>query len=1050
MRWGRRTGAEQVPWWFVEAYYRAQASAHDVPAGAEEAHAHFLAVGRAAGLAPNPVHDVVGSIAPVDDDELGLLPVRPLVDVEGWLATHPSLKHRELVRSVLEAARADPGLAVFRSPRGTRTSWQALLDRAASLADDAQVVRAAGAFDAELYNASTGVRFASFDAALWHYLEVGAAEGLSPHAAFHPVLGGSPPDPRALVRALSRAGAGGPGPDLLVPLGPDGTVDGPAVTRQRVLDAVRAVATAAPERRSAAALLAHAPAPQDGPRPALLVLVTADDLSRRSTQGVRTLQRQDHTAWRLVVLLDRHTTPWRRGLARELGSVDGRVEVVATDHAVAWPHAVVAQHPDHAVLVWDGSTRYRPDALARLLDHLPADGAARGWVAGDVRTLTGLTLAAPAGSSRALAGAPPVLSASVLAPGLAARAPQARLDCAAWTLLLQAAGRDVLEVAPLLAGRGTRTSNPPDADADAVRLAATAAAAEEAADTRSSTTADVSLLVTASITNPAVTAEVVRAAVADGQVDEVVLATDDPLPAVEALVALLADLRRVLVVATNGAGYGARLTDALAASTGDVVVLAPDALPATSTWPRRCLAALEKGVDVAVPVALTRTGTIRTAGLVFDEATGAAHPLLEGHPGDDAHLVDGVAVHGAASAGIAARRDSMRPTSLSMRPDAVAAALAGAHVVAVSETVVDDEPADVAYRVPPGRRTHDPIDVVLARAGWARAGTTSRAGPGWRPLLTRRAVLTDRPTRWRWALKNPAPGAPFGDRWGDTFFLDSLAGALRRLGQDVVIDRAEAHRRPGSDQLDDVTLTLRGLAPYVPTPGATHVLWVISHPDEIPDAELRAVDLAYGASRPWAEEATRRSGRPVRPLLQATDTTRFHPDVEPALDVGADRVLFVGNHRDGGRPVVQDLVTIGAALHIHGANWERNPAARYVASTFVPNELLPRYYRAARLVANDHWPDMAARGFVSNRAFDAAATGALVVSDPVAGGFPDLHGLVRAYTSREELADLVSGPGWMGRDERDEAARRVVDEHSFDARAATLLDDVAAHRLRSR
>jgi spore maturation protein CgeB len=106
-------------------------------------------------------------------------------------------------------------------------------------------------------------------------------------------------------------------------------------------------------------------------------------------------------------------------------------------------------------------------------------------------------------------------------------------------------------------------------------------------------------------------------------------------------------------------------------------------------------------------------------------------------------------------------------------------------------------------------------------------------------------------------------------------------------------------------------------------------------------------------------------------------------------------------------------------------------------------------YRAAGVVLNDHWPDMAREGFLSNRLFDAVAAGARVVSDDAEGLTEVFGAAVRVVSGPDQLAGVLAGP----RDEivgddgaRRAAADRVHAEHSFDARARALLASVLAAR----
>jgi spore maturation protein CgeB len=101
-------------------------------------------------------------------------------------------------------------------------------------------------------------------------------------------------------------------------------------------------------------------------------------------------------------------------------------------------------------------------------------------------------------------------------------------------------------------------------------------------------------------------------------------------------------------------------------------------------------------------------------------------------------------------------------------------------------------------------------------------------------------------------------------------------------------------------------------------------------------------------------------------------------------------------------------------------------------------------------VLNDHWPDMAAGGFVSNRVFDVLAAGGVVVTDPVVGlgDVIDVPTLAVASTP-EELATLLDPHRtWPTAVERAAIAARVAAEHSFAVRAEQLLAVALDQRAR--
>ncbi|WP_205474246.1 glycosyltransferase [Nocardioides sp. SYSU D00038] len=368
----------------------------------------------------------------------------------------------------------------------------------------------------------------------------------------------------------------------------------------------------------------------------------------------------------------------------------------------------------------------------------------------------------------------------------------------------------------------------------------------------------------------------------------------------------------------------------------------------------------------------------------------------------------------------------------------------------------------------PGRSTHIATNRVTFMQRWAgrlpaaEPERWTRAGfdiahvhgdqasvPAPRLLLTRRPLdpgPDGRPTL-RWGLRSPAPGGEVGDLWGDTHFLASLGAGLTALGQQVVTFRHDAHSDPVT-AYDDVVLGIRGLDVIAPVPGKTNVLWVISHPDEVATWELMGFDLVYAASEAWARAMTARSGRRVDVLLQATDLAR-RADLSTPVGDGSHPVFVGGAPRQRVRPIVADALAAGVPLVVHGPHWQGKVPDAVRGREYVPNHLLMQTYRDHGLVLADHWADMTAAGFLANRLFDAVASGARVVSDAVPG-LEIFEGAVQPYHSVEELALLCSPEGrdrFPDDEQMGEIADRVARDHSFDARAATLLDDVL--RVRS-
>ena len=516
---------------------------------------------------------------------------------------------------------------------------------------------------------------------------------------------------------------------------------------------------------------------------------------------------------------------------------------------------------------------------------------------------------------------------------------------------------------------------------------------------------------------------------------------------------------------------------ALAASTGEIVVLLEPDTEVHPGWLAPLLEAVSRpDVLAAQPLLLTADDTIRSAGLVSAGTHVVPVHLLASHPVDDLPGGDVLVPDAVSSACLVVRADvlvgvrgldeafgDLADVDLSLRlAEAHPGTFATATASRVSRRARTPLPAPAeddqllllerwGGRLPAARTEHweragFQVDGVRPGAGLPVSGRRTTSVPVLTrpPRVVRGGPAAGMPSL-RWAVKIAAQGGPRGDEWGDTYFADDLVRGLRHWGQEAFVDRRGAHERPGVDHLDDVTLTLRGRWPAVAQPGATNVLWVISHPDEVPLDELaQGFDLVYSAGRGWAEQVSTAS-QEVRTLLQATDPARFTPDGDTMDGLGT---LFVGRTRKVMRPVVGDAVAVGADLTVFGDGWEEFIDPAHVGSDHLANELVPSAYRGARIVLNDHWTDMARLGFYSNRLFDAVASGARVVSDPVDGLQDVLGPSVQTYRTQDELRSLLAPDSSAWPDDAVIAANaaRVAAEHSFAARAKVLLDDVLATR----
>jgi O-antigen biosynthesis protein len=305
------------------------------------------------------------------------------------------------------------------------------------------------------------------------------------------------------------------------------------------------------------------------------------------------------------------------------------------------------------------------------------------------------------------------------------------------------------------------------------------------------------------------------------------------------------------------------------------------------------------------------------------------------------------------------------------------------------------------------------------------------------------SIVRDILERPKIAIEIGPPDLETAETWGDTHFAHSFAKSLRRLGWRTSIDIL-----PEWDQLDrqdaDVVVHVRGLRPYTPKPAHTNVLWIISHPDDVTAEECERYDVVFVASEPFARELEQQVRVPVHVLLQATDTDRFRP-TEPNPELATD-VLFVGNSRKQRRPIVDAAIEAGLPLSIYGSDWHGLVPDEYIKGEYFPNEKLTELYASATVVLNDHWPDMAAKGFISNRVFDALASGAALVTDQE---LPEEWGdrvLVHVFDGSVELEKVIADAVAEPRERRLSLAQRVAERHSFDERARVFTDVASSER----
>ena len=363
----------------------------------------------------------------------------------------------------------------------------------------------------------------------------------------------------------------------------------------------------------------------------------------------------------------------------------------------------------------------------------------------------------------------------------------------------------------------------------------------------------------------------------------------------------------------------------------------------------------------------------------------------------------------------------------------------------VTMALIDDRPDGWLERP-----WFDDFDLVFTSSDEAAQMVRQRSAKVARPLAVtteeRAADIRDALIEWgsatRYGLRIGVPSWDVARRWGDYHFARDLQRSLERAGHPTRIHFLPDWASPTAAR-DDVAVHIFGRKEAPTHRGQVNVLWQISHPDLATPELYERYDLVFVASDPFAARMAERVAVPVTPLHQATDPERL----SPRHGGPHHELLFVANSRMVHRRIVDDLAGTSHDLAIYGSNWTPELVdQRFVKGEFVPNVELARYYGAADIVLNDHWDDMLAEGFISNRIYDALASGAFVISDHVPGIEAEFDGAVVTYSDRRDLAMLIDR--YLGDDEerrrRGERGRAaVLARHTFDDRARVLLETVA-------
>ena len=260
---------------------------------------------------------------------------------------------------------------------------------------------------------------------------------------------------------------------------------------------------------------------------------------------------------------------------------------------------------------------------------------------------------------------------------------------------------------------------------------------------------------------------------------------------------------------------------------------------------------------------------------------------------------------------------------------------------------------------------------------------------------------------------------------GDYFIAEDFLSAFKELGYNADIDYRDEYHRSHTKE-PDINIYMRGYTKfYAPFGKNTNILYVyypmsydkqsyiknkktkLNKRTPMPenssiDDDFQNYDIIAVASKSFAEELNKNKINAIY-IPQFTNPKKFYPDPQEELKTD---ILFVGSNWHD-RTSLRYAIELGFDVAVYGYNWNGIIPNHMYKASYIPNNILNKYYSSAKIVLNDHRPDMKQYGFVNNRIYDATASGALVISDYIEE-IENIYGnSIPMYKTKDELKELL-------------------------------------------
>lgn len=261
---------------------------------------------------------------------------------------------------------------------------------------------------------------------------------------------------------------------------------------------------------------------------------------------------------------------------------------------------------------------------------------------------------------------------------------------------------------------------------------------------------------------------------------------------------------------------------------------------------------------------------------------------------------------------------------------------------------------------------------------------------------------------------------------GDYWIAEDLNLAFQELGFNGEVDyRTEYHKQRQEEPI--LNIYMRGYTKFTPPFPQGKTLLYVYYPmsynptsknktpkqklnsrqpmpqDSNLDDDFNNYDIIAVASSSYAKKLNDNGIKAIY-IPQYTNPKKFYPNPK---DEFKHDILFVGSNWHD-RTSLRYAIESGFDVAVYGYNWQGYVPDEMYKAPYIANTELNQYYSSAKIVLNDHRPDMKEKGFINNRIYDVTATGTMVISDYMPEIKEAYGDSIPMYKNKEELKTLLN------------------------------------------